>query len=106
MKNIIAFNTIEDIWYILGLRDDDNAQTWGIHQMLWSVGLHQAGFDFDNWDIGFACKEPLRHTVKDGDREYTVWDDDVWWLGMQLDFSCFDLNECEYGGYHWYTAHT
>lgn len=100
MKNIIAFNTVKEIYNILDLEYDALYYDKPQYEALWD-----AGFDFDDWDIGFACKEPLHHTVKDGDEEWEEWDKDVWWLGMQMDNYCVGVNKCQYGGYYWYTVH-
>lgn len=100
MKNIIAFNTVKDVYDILGLKY--NALYYDEPQY---EELENAGFNFDDWDIGFGCKEPLCHTVKDGDKEWEEWDEDVWWLGMHIDNYYAGVNKCQYGGYYWYIVH-
>lgn len=100
MKNIVAFNTVRDVYDILGLEYNDKYYNEPQYQELWD-----AGFNFDDWDIGFACREPLQHTVKDGEDEWHEWDDDVYWLGSQMESYCVGVSVCEYGGWYWYTVH-
>lgn len=101
MKNIIAFNTVKDVYDILGLKYNALYYDEPQYEELWD-----AGFNFDDWDIGFACKEPLCRIVKDEDEyEYYEWSDDVRWLGMRMENYCVGVNICEYGGYYWYTVH-
>lgn len=48
MINLVMFNTVEDLAELTGLSTDNH------NQALWD-----AGFDLDDWDIGFQTDEPL-----------------------------------------------
>lgn len=48
MTNVVMFNTVEDLAKLTGLSTDNH------NQALWD-----AGFDLDDWDIGFQTDEPL-----------------------------------------------
>ena len=101
MKDIKVFNTVEEVYEILGKKAP--AKYWDdpFYDSLWD-----AGFNFDDWDAGFACKEPLHHKVKgDGGNTWVEWDSDVDWLGQQMENYCVGYCHVEYGGYHWYTVH-
>lgn len=104
MKTLIVFNDYEDIYRILGweFTGDSNKDT-PLYDKLWDNG-----FNLDDWDIGFACKEPLGRMVKDDEddkRQWFEWDDDVYWLGMKMENYYVRHHHCEFGGYHWYTVH-
>ena len=48
MINLVMFNTVEDLAKLTGLSTDN------YNQALWD-----AGFDLDDWDIGFQTDESL-----------------------------------------------
>ena len=48
MINLVMFNTVEDLATLTGLSTDNH------NQALWD-----AGFDLDDWDIGFQTDDPL-----------------------------------------------
>ena len=48
MINLVMFNTVEDLAKLTGLSTDNH------NQALWD-----AGFNLDDWDIGFQTGEPL-----------------------------------------------
>ena len=48
MTNVVMFNTVEDLAKLTGLSTDNH------NQALWD-----AGFDLDDWDIGFRTDESL-----------------------------------------------
>lgn len=48
MINLVMFNTVEDLAKLTGLSTDNH------NQALWD-----AGFDLDDWDIGFQTDGPL-----------------------------------------------
>lgn len=123
MKTIIAFSTVKDIFEILGweypsegsYRMDPEAEK--LYDSLW-----ENGFNLDDWDGGFACKEPLCRWTNSRDEEceepdgcgnfsdcddgvYPVWDPAVEWLGSQMENYCVGYNHCYFQGYHWYTVH-
>ena len=103
MKEIIVFDKEEDIYKILGWKYTNDSKKEKLRDKLWD-----ANFNLDDWDIGFACKEPLGHMVHDEadySDEWYEWYDDVWWLGMRMENYCVGYHHVEYGGYHWYTFH-
>lgn len=98
MKDIKVFNTVEEVYKMLG--KECPAKYWSdpFYEELWS-----AGFDFDDWDIGFACREPF--TYIEHEEGYDDWeeaDDDVSWLVNQMENYCCGYRHVEYGGWHWY----
>ena len=48
MTNLVMFNTVEDLAKLTGLSTDNH------NQALWD-----AGFDLDDWDVGFQTDESL-----------------------------------------------
>ena len=120
MKTIIAFNSEKEIFQILGWEyTGDYKKDEPLHDKLWN-----AGFNLDDWDAGFACKEPLcewrddrtdkvvphpQNYMSDAygcdDFVYQAWPDDVYWLGRQMENYCVGYNYCYFEGYHWYTVH-
>ena len=100
MKEIIVFDKEEDIYKILGWKYTNDSKKEKLHDK-----LLDANFDLDDWDIGFACKEPFHRKVEENGNEWIEWDDDVHWLGWQMEDYYVGYHHCEYGGYHWYTVH-
>ena len=104
MKTIIAFSSRKEIFEILGWPYTGDYKTdEPLTDKLWD-----AGFNLDDWDIGFACREPLGKQVSDEDYEYDTWfewDEDIFWLGSQMDSYCVGCHHCEFEGWHWYTVH-
>lgn len=103
MRDIKVFNTVKEVYEILGKKAP--AKYWDdpFYDQLW-----EAGFNFDDWDIGFACREPLQHIETDdeenGGSSWHEWNKDVYWLGMKMTDS-YKYRHIYFGGYHWYTVH-
>jgi len=101
MKDIKVFSEVEDVYKILGRECPEKYWEDPFYDELW-----KAGFNFDDWDIGFACREPFTHTEhEEGREDWKEPDDDVDWLVTQMDNYCVGYHHCEYGGWHWYTVH-
>ena len=105
MKDVKIFSSEEEIFEILGWEyTGDYKKDEPLHDKLWDNG-----FNLDDWDIGFACKEPFTHTAHDSDDpdayEWEEPDDDVGWLVNHMDGYCVGYHHCEFAGYHWYTVH-
>ena len=101
MRDIKVFSTVEEVYEILGKKAPAKYWEDPFYDELW-----KAGFNFDDWDIGFCCKEPFTHTIHE--EGYEDWEeayDDVYWLVSQMDSYCVGYHHTEYGSYHWYTVH-
>ena len=102
MKKMIVFSTEEDIFRILGW---EYTGYWNKDREKHEA-LLDAGFNLDDWDIGFCCKDKLhQHIVEDDGYEFDSFDDDVYWLGSQMMNYCVGFHYCEAFGKHWYTVH-
>lgn len=105
MKDLKAFSTTEEIFDILGWEyTGDYRKDEALYDKLWDNG-----FNLDDWDGGFACREPLHYKEKDEDDEecpeWTEFYPDVEWLGMEMRNYCVGYNYCFFEGWHWYTVH-
>jgi len=101
MKDVKIFSTVREVYEILGWDCPEDYWHDKSYEKLWD-----AGFNFDDWDIGFACKEPFTHTEYDPDcGEWEEPDDDVGWLVNHMEDYCVGYHHCEFGGWHWYTVH-
>ena len=101
MKTLIAFNTVNEIYQILGWKYTGNwKEDEPLRDKLWDNG-----FNLDDWDGGFACKEPLTYTEHENGDKWEEPDEDVYWLVRQMEYYCVGYNHCEFGGWHWYTVH-
>lgn len=101
MKDIKVFSTVEEVYEILGKKAPAKYWEDPFYDELWN-----AGFNFDDWDIGFCSKEPFTHIEHEkGYEDWVEWDSDVDWLGQQMESYCVGYHHVEYGGYHWYTVH-
>ena len=91
MINLIMFSDVSDLEKLTGLDAD---------------GLWDAGFNLDDWDVGFRSDEPLGIVHKDDwDQPYVDWYDTAHWLGMQMDCYCVGCNFTEYGGKYYYLVY-
>lgn len=98
MKDIKVFSTVEEVYEILGKKAPTKYYDDPFYEELWS-----AGFDFDDWDIGFACKGPFTHIEhEDGYKDWEEADDDVDWLVNRMKNYCCGYRYIEYGGWYWY----
>ena len=74
LVNIVMYTEQEELEELTGLSYD---------------GLWDAGFNMDDWDVGFQCDKEL----PDG------------WLSLQLEDYCVGPSHVEYKGKHYYHAH-
>lgn len=104
MTDLKVFSTRKEIFEILGWKYEGNYQ---LDEPLIDRLLNN-GFNFDDIDIGFACREPLQHIETDdeenGGSSWHEWNKDVYWLGMKMTDS-YKYRHIYFGGYHWYTVH-
>lgn len=91
MINLVMFDTEKDLMKLTGLSHD---------------GLWDAGFDLDDWDVGFMSEKPLTRQCKDSDGEmYYTAVSGADWLVMRMESYCVGYNHVEYKGRHYYTVH-
>ena len=97
MYNMVMFNTREELRGLTGLPGDN-----------YDAALWAAGFDLDDWDVGFQSDKPLYKTEideEDGHEYETAADDAADWLTWQMDGYCCGATHTEYGGKHYYLVH-
>lgn len=120
MYNIIMFTTREELRELTGLPADN-----------YDKALWDAGFDLDDWDIGFCSDKPMEHvygTEPDEDieedyeyssldYEYTLLDeedslalkycsnDDAYWLLSRMDSYCCGYRTTVYNGRYYYLVY-
>lgn len=101
MKILISFDTVQDVYNILSWEYPDEYY----HDPSYDR-LLDAGFCFDDWDIGFASKEPFTHIEhEEGHVDWEETDSDVGWLVNEMELNCCGYRHIEYGGYHWYLVY-
>lgn len=84
MMKLIMFNTTEDLKKLTGLSRDE----------LWD-----AGFDLDDWDVGFQTDEPMPNGYDTGGTGVSAW------LTMKMDDCCCGYKETEYNGKYYYMVY-
>ena len=104
MYNLIMFNTVEELSKLTELPPDD------FYKALWD-----AGFNLDDWDVGFQSDKPMHHMyiIPEEDRdeydeppyERSAINDDAWWLGNRMEDYCVGYSYTEYKGKHYYLVH-
>ena len=62
MREVKIFSTVEEVYQILGRECPEKYWEDSFYDSLWD-----AGFNFDDWDIGFCCKEPFTFTEHEND---------------------------------------
>lgn len=100
MINLVMFHTREELAELTGLSMDDHCSA------MW-----EAGFNLDDWDVGFASDVPMTVPIPPEDRE--EWEDDdaeeateeASFLVRAMENYCIGYNHVEYGGKHYYTVH-
>ena len=70
------------------------------HEELWD-----AGFNLDDWDVGFQSDIELTRIEHDGDDTWTTPIDVAWWLVNQMDSYCVGYVHNEYKGKHYYMVY-
>ena len=80
MINLKMFSTEEDLLKLTGLKDHDD---------LWD-----AGFDLDDWDVGFCADAPLDYD-----------DDDSHWLMTQMENYCAGYEHTVYNDKDYYMVY-
>ena len=103
--HIVMFSDREALRKLTGLPDDN-----------YDSALWQAGFDLDDWDVGFQSNKPMHYdAIADFDeeeaREYgeppelRIPNDDAFWLVRRMEDYCVGYSYTEYGGKHYYLVH-
>lgn len=98
MVNLIAFDTVEELTTLTGLKEEE----------LW-----KNGFNLDDWDIGFQSDvklhvTPTKEDIEDGCCEDELLEDyslPVHWLMMQMNNYCVGANYVYWNNKHYYTVH-
>ena len=70
------------------------------HEELWD-----AGFNLDDWDVGFQSDIELTRIEHDGYDTWTTSIDVAWWLVNQMDNYCVGYKHNEYKGKHYYMVY-
>lgn len=75
-------------------------------------GLWDAGFDLDDWDIGFRFDEKMHREVEEDDPKDCYWNEiypdynsPYWWLMNEICNYCVGPTYCEFNGKHYYLVH-
>lgn len=101
MKDVKVFSTVREVYEILGRECPEKYWDDPFYNE-----LRSAGFNFDNLDAGFACKEPFTHIEREEGRvDWEEADMDVWWLLDRMECYCVGYRHVEYNGWHFYTVH-
>lgn len=101
MVKLIGFETREELSELTGLTVDE----------LWD-----AGFDLDDWDIGFQSEIQLHRapTQEELEEESNWYDEDtcltdpdlpLWWLMFKMENYCVGFSHTEHDGKHYYLVH-
>lgn len=92
MKNLIFFDTREDLCEITGLPMEDHCRA------LWD-----AGFNLDDWDFGVASTDELSEEgwwQNEQDCHYYEY-----WLLSNMERHCVGFEHTEYNGMHYYLVY-
>lgn len=90
MIDLKMFNTEKELSILTGLT----------HGELWN-----AGFNLDDWDVGFQADMELTRTESDKEDTWTTPIDDAWWLINRMDDYCVGYEHNEYNGKHYYMVY-
>lgn len=92
MLDVKVFTTREELMELTGLKSSDD---------LW-----KAGFNLDDWDIGFQMNEKI-HKIYDDDPEEIVsdWNSPYHWLMDRMVSYCTGPSYLQYKGKHYYLVH-
>lgn len=90
MIDLKMFNTEKELTILTGLD----------HEELWD-----AGFNLDDWDVGFQSDIELTRTENDGDDTWKTPIDGTWWLINQMENYCVGYEHNEYKGKHYYMVY-
>lgn len=94
MTNLIMFSSERELSKLTGLDHD---------------GLWKAGFDLDDWDVGFMSEEPLtRRVYYDDGGEITSYFEPLRgsdWLIDRMDNYACGYKHTEYNGKHYYMVY-
>lgn len=82
LKTVTFFGTEKELSSLTGLDHD---------------GLWNAGFDLDDWDWGFVCKEPF-----DDDRYWHGDSQYQYWMLDRMDSYCVGYKHTAHKGLHYY----
>lgn len=81
---LTMFNTEEELQELTGLTHDE----------LWD-----AGFDLDDWDIGFQTEEHMPNAYEDDGTALT------WWLTQSMDDYCCGYGETKHKDKYYYLVY-
>ena len=120
MYNIVMFTTREELRELTGLPDDN-----------YDKALWDAGFNLDDWDVGFQSDKPMEHVYgtepnEDIEEDYEYdsysygsnalfedeeppapmyYNNDAYWLLNRMDNYCCGYSTTEYNGKYYYLVH-
>lgn len=92
MRNLIFFDTREDLRELTGLPGDDH-----------DAALWEAGFNLDDWDFGFASRDEFSEEgwwQNEQDHHYYEY-----WLLSNMERYCVGYEHTEYKGWHYYMVY-
>lgn len=94
MINLTMFATEEELCELTGLN----------HDQLWD-----AGFDLDDWDVGFCSDEPFTYTdyyEENGEcKEFQEPYENCEWLFRRIENYAYGYQHTEYNGKHYYMVY-
>ena len=90
MIDLKMFDTEKELSILTGLD----------HEELWD-----AGFNLDDWDVGFQADIELTRTENDGADTWETPMDSAWWLVNQMDNYYVGYEHNEYKGKHYYMVY-
>ena len=95
MINMKMFSTVDELSKLTGLPTDNG------NQALW-----KAGFNLDDWDVGFQCDKPLVNATGEGeDMRCEPANDNCHWLVYAMGAYCCGFREYEYDGKYYYMVY-
>ena len=108
MYELRMFDTVEELRELTGLPGDD-----------YDKALWDAGFNLDDWDVGFQSDKPLDHVRKNAEEcsedgcdiffgstsDDRSTNDDAYWLVSRMEDYCVGYSYTEYKGKHYYLVH-
>ena len=92
--DVKMFTTATELLRLTGLPD---------REALW-----HAGFDMDDWDVGFRLPIVIHLEETDSEGEVHIepdYNSPYYWLMSRICGHCAGASHTEYGGYHYYMSH-
>lgn len=87
---------------------DELAELTGIQRDEYDSALWHAGFDLDDWDVGFQMDKPIHNeaVTEDG---YVVleadWNSEGYWLAARMENYWGNFTYTKFKGKHYYLVH-